>query len=150
MATRKSPKAQLPLAESHGHLVRQAHKTFTRELEKVIEKEGVPIGNWYFLRALWEEGEVSQADLAARLAVKGPTTVSALAKMESLGLVERRQDDDDRRKVIVTLTEKGQKLEEKLMPAAIGVVDKAMNDFTPDERAQLRDFLKRLIANLSD
>ena len=97
--------------QSLGYLVRDTFRAFTRELEARIESEGVSIGQWYFLRALWEQDGLTQRELSRRVGMMEPTTVTAVNAMEARGLVRRVRDARDRRKVKVVLTPRGRRLE---------------------------------------
>jgi DNA-binding MarR family transcriptional regulator len=101
---RRNRKAQLPLAESSGFLVRDANRAFQRLLEKRIAGYGLKRGQWYFLRVLWAEDGLSQRELSARVGTMEPTTVIALRSMERSGLIRRVRSADDKRKAQVRLT----------------------------------------------
>jgi len=135
--------------QSLGYLVRDTYRAFTRELESRIAREGVSIGQWYFLRALWEEDGLTQRELSRRVSMMEPTTVTAVNAMESRGLVRRERDADDRRKFKVVLTTKGRQLESKLLPCAKSVNELAAKGLSEDEIATLRRLLDRARANLA-
>src|SRR5262249_57263649 len=70
--------SDFPPDESSGYLVRDAHRAFQRLLERRIAAYGVTRGQWYFLRALWNEDGLTQRELSARVGMMEPTTVIAL------------------------------------------------------------------------
>lgn len=76
---------------------------------------------------LAQDGALSMATLAMRINCTGPTTTGVVDRLESLGLVERRQKPGDRRVVLVGLTEEGegvgQQLNELLMQRISFVLD---------------------------
>jgi len=134
--------------QSLGYLVRDTHRAFTRELEARIAAEGVSIGQWYFLRALWEEDGLTQRELSRRVGMMEPTTVTAVNAMERRGLVRRVRDACDRRKVKVVLTARGRRLKAKLLPCARAVNELAASGFSEEEIATLRRLLDRARVNL--
>jgi len=134
--------------QSLGYLVRDTYRAFTRELESRIVGEGVSIGQWYFLRALWEEDGLTQRELSRRVSMMEPTTVTAVNAMETRGLVRRERNEEDRRKFKVMLTDKGQRLKSKLLPCARAVNELAAKGFSEDEIATLRHLLDRARVNL--
>jgi len=134
--------------QSLGYLVRDTFRAFTRELETRIAAEGVSIGQWYFLRALWEEDGLTQRDLSRRVGMMEPTTVTAVNAMESKGLVRRVRDESDRRKMKVLLTPHGSALKERLLPCAKDVNELAASGLSEDEVATLRRLLDRARRNL--
>ena len=104
--------------ETVGYLVRDVHRAFTRALQERIAAHGVSMGQWFFLRALWEEDGLTQSELSQRVGMMEPTTVTALNSMERRSLVQRVRNTHDRRKVNIFLTSKGKALRDVLLPAA--------------------------------
>ena len=106
---------------STGYLLRDTFRAFSKVLAARISAHGVTIGQWYFLRVLWEEDGLTQRELSQRVGMMEPTTVTALNGMEKRGYVRRVRNTEDRRKVNVFLTRKGRSLRNKLLPYAIEV-----------------------------
>lgn len=138
------------LETSLGNLVRRASRGISRDLESRIEKHGISIGMWYFLRVLWEEDGLTQGELSDRLGVMGPTTVSALERMERSGLVDRVRSEDDKRRVIVTLTSKGRALKAKMAPIARAVVVDAARGLSEPEILELKRMLAIVVRNVDE
>lgn len=133
-----------------AHLLRDAQRAMSRNLASRIAAFGVSIGQWYFLRALWEEDGLTQRELSHRVGMMEPTTVTALNGMEKRGLVKRVRNPRDRRKMNIFLTEKGRSLRDKLMPFENDVNKLAVDGIDPDEVAALEDGLRRIIVNMSE
>ena len=140
--------ANLLLENSIGYKIRRIHRQFLRLLEVRIAPFGVTVGMWYFLRALWEEDGLKQVDLGARTGVVGPTTVSAVEKLERMGFIERIRSSQDRRVTRVFLTKQGKQLEKKLMPIAIELYNLALGGFTKSEVEETIHNLERILGNL--
>lgn len=132
-----------------GYLVRDVHRAFTRSLQDRISLHGVTMGQWFFLRALWEEDGLTQRELSQRVGMMEPTTVTALNSMERRGLVERVRNKTDRRKVNIFLSEKGRRLEEVLQPAARQVNLDAVRGMAPEAVQVVMGALKAMLANLA-
>jgi MarR family transcriptional regulator, organic hydroperoxide resistance regulator len=142
-------KPRLPkLNQSVGNLLRRASRGLSRRLEAGIESGGISTGVWYYLRVLWEEDGLTQSELSDRLGVMGPTTVSALDRLERKGLVKRERVDDDKRKIMVKLTPKGRALEEKMAPIAVGILEEALAGLSPIERQEFLRMLTLVDSNL--
>ncbi|HYD31078.1 MAG TPA: MarR family winged helix-turn-helix transcriptional regulator [Azospirillaceae bacterium] len=135
---------------SVGYLVRDVHRSFTRALQARIASHGVSMGQWFFLRALWDEDGLTQRELSQRVGMMEPTTVTALNSMERRGLVERVRNPHDRRKVNIYLTPKGRGLREVLLPCAADVSDQATRGITAENLALTVDVLRRMGLNLGD
>jgi MarR family transcriptional regulator, organic hydroperoxide resistance regulator len=139
----------LPLSLSIGNQVRLTHRAMQRYLQAKIGPYGVTLGMWYFMRALWEEDGLTQAELSRRIGTMEPTTVSAIQAMERNGFVERVRNEADRRKVNIHLTEKGRRLQAKLLPLAVEVVESAVHGFSERETKLLAALLRQIQANIA-
>jgi DNA-binding MarR family transcriptional regulator len=139
-----------PADDSVGYVVRDVHRAFSRSLQAKIAAHGVSMGQWFFLRALWDEDGLTQRELSQRVGMMEPTTVTALNSMERRGLVERVRNPHDRRKVNIYLTPKGRSLREVLLPCAAEVSELATRGIEPAHLALAIDLLHRMIFNLGD
>jgi DNA-binding MarR family transcriptional regulator len=138
-----------PLERSVGALLRVTYRTMAQELQALLAPHGIPIGMWYFLRALWEEDGLTQRELSKRVGAMAPTTVEQLRKMEQSGLIERVRSVEDRRRIHVSLTAKGKALRHELLPYAAAVNDAALVGLSDLEISYLRLMLDRIRANLA-
>jgi DNA-binding MarR family transcriptional regulator len=134
---------------SIGYLLRDCYRSFSRALEVRIKPHGIGIGQWFFLRELWEEDGLSQGDLSMRAGMTAPTTVVAIRRMVKDGLVIRKPDDQDRRKVRIHLTDKGRRFRDELLPFAFDVNAVATEDFSEEEVRKFRSFVERMKKNLA-
>lgn len=62
---------------------------------------------------LWEKDGIPVGEICDRLRLDNGTLTPLLKKMQSEGYIEKRRSDSDDRKVVITLTEKGRKLQER-------------------------------------
>lgn len=139
---------ELPPEQSVGHALRETFRAFSRVLASRISAHGVTIGQWYFLRVLWQEDGLTQRELSQRVGMMEPTTVTALNGMERRGYVRRVRNAADRRKVNIYLTQKGRSLRDKLLPHAVEVNEIAAEGVQAEEIEGLRKVLKAMKANL--
>ncbi len=133
-----------------AYLLRDTHRALSRVLAVRIAAHGVSIGQWYFLRALWEEDGLTQRELSHRVGMMEPTTVTALNGMEKRGLVERVRNVRDRRKMNIHLTEKGRSLREKLMPIEADINHIAVQGLALSEEESFERVLRSILQNLSE
>src|SRR4051794_21294280 len=138
----------LPLERSVGYQVRMTHRALQQYLQIKIKPHGVPLGTWYFLRALWHEDGLTPRELFRRIGTREPTTMTAFLAMEANGLVKRVRNDVDRRKQNVFLTRKGQRLKSNLLPLATEVVNTATAGFTERELTLFLGLLAAVLRNL--
>lgn len=132
-----------------AHLLRDAQRSLSRALADRIVGHGVTIGQWYFLRALWEQDGLTQRELSQRVGMMEPTTVAALNGMERRNLVKRVRNMRDRRKINIHLTEKGDALRNTLMPCEDEVNRMAVEGLSGLERQALQKALLQVVRNLN-
>lgn len=121
----------------------------TRAFSARIAIHGVGMGIFQFLRVLWEDDGLTQAELAERTRVRGASAAGALYDLERRGFVRRIADTDDRRKVRVWLTPKGRQLYDLVMPD-IDLTNRAMLvGFSATEQRSLKQMLNRMRLNLT-
>jgi len=137
------------MEQSIGSQVRRTHRLFAQALQAALAPQEIPLGMWYFLRALWEEDGLTQREISERVGATAPTAVEQLRNMEKRGLISRRASEEDRRKVHFHLTEMGRSVETELLAYAEGVNRIAMEGFTEGEVGFLRLALMRIQDNLA-
>lgn|SRR5512138_318100 len=92
-------------------------RRYLRYSEEVTRKHGVTPLQYQLLLQIKGYPDREQAtitELAERLQAKHHGVVALITRCESLGLVDRRVDEEDRRRVLVRLTDKGEKRLERL------------------------------------
>lgn len=136
-------------ADTLCQLVRDAHRALNRVMQGQLGRFGVNLGQWVFLRALWQEDGITQRELSQRVGMMEPTTVTALNGMERLGLVERVRNKSDRRKINVFLTVKAQALRDLVVPGVQEVNSAAVCGLSESELVAAISALRTMIANLS-
>jgi DNA-binding MarR family transcriptional regulator len=68
--------------------------------------------------------------------------------MEAMGLIERRRSESDRRVSHVHLTARGRRLEQRLVPIAVAVINEAVAGLPREELDRMKRALDRMRANL--
>lgn len=146
----KTPAAKLefPLSDSIGAMVRMTHQAFTRDLQRHLAEHDIPVGMWFYLRALWEEDKLTQRELSRRVGATEPTTAQQLVKMEARGYITRQRAQSDRRTSHVSLTRRGRALKARLLPYAVAVNETAVDGLKASEVRQLRILLEKVRARL--
>ncbi len=97
------------------------------------------------LSYLFDEPDIDQNGLAARLGIDRTSAGQLLDQMESKGLVERRVNGADRRARLLRLSTRGTKLRERLRPKAHLIQARLLGTLTPTEREVLLELLVRVI-----
>ena len=134
------------IEDSLGYLINRTARAFANRLAADLRPFDVGIGQWAVLLHLWGNDGMTQAQLARRVAIEQPTMVRTIDRMERDGLVTRTPDPSDRRAMRITLTERGWKLRDDLVPLAAKVNMAATEGLTDEEVTTLRRLLAKLLA----
>lgn len=135
--------------QSIGYLTRINFRAFSRALEKLTITHGVSAGQWRFLRVLWDEDGISQRELAERTGTTEATTVRSVNGLLKSGLIIRRRVKDDRRKMRITLSAKGRRLRNQLLPIVIDINERALSGISRRDVDITRRVLMRTFENLT-
>ncbi len=128
--------------------MREIVKLFGRQLSTDLRAYGITVGQWRFLRVLWERDGRSQKEIAEALEFTPGATVFALATLERDGLAVRQRAPEDNRISRVYLTPKSRALERQLMPYSYNSQLKALQGFSPAEIDTLLSLFDRIKNNL--
>jgi DNA-binding MarR family transcriptional regulator len=132
-----------------AHLIKDATRALLRALQMRLTEHSVSLGQWTFLRILWESDGITQRELSVLAGVMEPTTFSAVTAMEKLGYVTRRKMPNNKKMVYVFLTPKGRLLKKKLVPLAEEVNRIAVESVNPKDITMMRRVLLTMIENLA-
>jgi DNA-binding MarR family transcriptional regulator len=109
-----------------------------------VEREGVTVAEWVFLRVLYDADWVAPSLLAQHMGMtKG--AISRLAdRLLEKDLVHREENPDDRRAHRLALTPAGRTLVPRLARIADANDASLFSVLTPDERRRLEKLLRKL------
>jgi DNA-binding MarR family transcriptional regulator len=125
-----------------------ASRAFDGVYRVLLREFGLTYPQYLVLLVLWEHGELSVKKLGAKLRLDSGTLSPLLKRLEAAGWVERRRAVDDERSVVVSLTEAGGALKQRIMQVRTGVgVAIGMNQ---EEADALRTRLVELTKSLDD
>jgi DNA-binding MarR family transcriptional regulator len=144
----KAGSTDYPASESIGLLMRIALFGLRASFKAELAKYRVPWSVWYYLRVLWEHDGLSQRELTERVGVMQPNTVNALQTMLKAGWVTSA-NGEDRRRTLVSLTPKGRRLMQRMLPEIRTVVRPILLEgFSDREEAELRRLLNKVCDNV--
>jgi DNA-binding MarR family transcriptional regulator len=135
----------LPIKRIATPLARRFSQICTAALADMTAEAGLTPLQYAVLSYLFDEPDLDQNGLAARLGVDRTNVGQILDEMAAGGLVERRVNAADRRGRLLRLTSRGTKLRERLRPKAHLVQAKLLAALTPTEREILLELLVRVI-----
>jgi DNA-binding MarR family transcriptional regulator len=144
----KPVSSDFPASDSIGLLMRIALFGLRASFKAELTRHRVPWSVWYYFRVLWEHDGISQRELTERVGVMQPNTVSALQTMTKAGWVTVARGAD-RRSTLVSLTPKGRKLMQAMLPGVRAAVRGALLEgFSDREEAELRRLLNKVCDNV--
>ncbi len=117
-------------------------------VDAALSEHGVRVGQHFVLEQLWREDGLTPGELAKRIGIETPTVTRAVQRMEAADLAQREPDLEDARLVRVRLTERGRELEGVVPEIMKRVWDEALEGFSEEEKAQLRQMMERVLSNL--
>jgi len=128
------------------HLLEQAQRRVSRELDKALAHLGASGEQWRVLDKLADEAGRSMGELAAMLSMNPPTLTKLMDRMVAAGLVQRIADATDSRRVLVFITDAGLEMVVKLSSRADVFHASLSTELSPQGAAQLTKLLTGLAA----
>lgn len=122
-------------------------RTAARDLTREITPEGLFGAEWAVLTLLNQSEPLSQAAVAAGLALEPPAISKALDRLEARGWIERKPGPD-RREHRVALTPAARDRFPRWSERVAQHHARALAGLTESERAQLHAMLARVLRNL--
>jgi DNA-binding MarR family transcriptional regulator len=140
---------QLKLSNQICFPVYAASRLIIREYQPYLDKLGITYPQYLVLLVLWETNGVTVNEIARRLILNTNTITPLLKRMETDGIISRKQSESDERKIIVKLAVKGK----VMMRKASKIPDKLVKDLvnkgiTVDELVELRNMLNPFLDSL--
>jgi DNA-binding MarR family transcriptional regulator len=132
-----------------GYQLVQICKAHRQRAEAGLNKLGVHVGQEMILFQLWIEEGLPQSRLVTCMDVEPPTVTKMLRRMESAGLIERRQDPEDARVSRVYLTERGRALEQSVLDVWEELEAQTLSGLSLTEQTLLHRLLMQVSTNLS-
>jgi DNA-binding MarR family transcriptional regulator len=120
-------------------MARTLYRLYEAHAQKLLDKEGISVAHWFYLRVLAERGEMNQLELSKRVGIASTTAVPALDSMEKRNLVRRTRDPTDRRKYYVSLQDEGRRLVDELLPELTEMISSSLEGISVKD---LRAFWK--------
>ncbi|WP_409268695.1 homoprotocatechuate degradation operon regulator HpaR [Massilia sp. BHUDP2] len=94
----------------------KARDALMSHFRPVLNHFGVTEQQWRILRALDEHEQLEPRELCELCQILSPSMAGVLARMEEMGLVQRRRVAADARRVMVSLAPKGDALFDEIAP----------------------------------
>jgi DNA-binding MarR family transcriptional regulator len=132
------------IADRPTWLLSRANARSQSLLAEAFATEGVRGYHFRLLAALDQYGQSSQADLGRNTGIDRSDIVATLNDLVVRGLAQRHADPRDRRRNVVTITEPGAAMLERLGAVLDDVQDAVLEPLTPTERTTFLRLLAKL------
>jgi DNA-binding MarR family transcriptional regulator len=138
--------ANLDLDRFLPYLVNVLASRLSRELAGVYEARfGISIPEWRVIAHLSQNRNVSVREIHERVDMDKAKVSRAAARLEALGIIEKKVNGEDRRLLELRLTKKGRKMFEEIEPLALAYEREVLSGLSQDERASLRAAVDKLL-----
>jgi DNA-binding MarR family transcriptional regulator len=124
--------------------VYSANLAFGRAYKPILDQVGLTYPQYITIVALWDEDKQTVGSLGGKLFLESNTLTPLLKKLEAMGYVRRERAAADERQVVVSLTDAGRRLREKISTADL-VKASGLN---PEEFRRMRKGVASLRDNL--
>ena len=84
-----------------------------RTYKPLLDKLGLTYPQYLVLSTLWEADGLPISAIAERLSLDSSTITPLVKRLEGAGFLNRRRNTKDERQVLVSLTDKGRKMQSK-------------------------------------
>lgn len=113
-----------------------------------INEAGLTVDQWVVLKQISENNGSSQVEIGQSTVKDAPTTTRIIDQLVKKNLISKQLDPEDRRRYMVFITEKGQKMIERLLPVVQAYRQIPVKDFSAGDQQTLIRLLQRMITNL--
>jgi DNA-binding MarR family transcriptional regulator len=124
---------------------------FDASLQEVFDRFGLSAADFQVIITLRRSGKpyrLAQSRLMTQLSLTSGTVSVRLERLERAGIVERGPDPADRRGALVTLTDHGLTLFDRVTPEHLANEDRLLSALDHGQREQFVDLLRRLLLSL--
>lgn len=135
---------QLRALDAYIKLKRATSSTSGELHTSLFIEERLTESQFGVLDALYHLGELSPGQLSAKLFRSSSNLTTVIANLERDGLVRRARDPRDGRAHVVSLTPRGRRLIQRLIPSHVERVARAMSALSPREQDELGRLCRKL------
>ena len=118
-------------------------KEVVRRYMPLLEPLGLTYTQYLAMMVMWEHKSISVKDMSKLLYLDSGTLTPMLKKMEIAGLITRKRSSQDERMVIISITARGEGLQEKAAEIPVKIAGCLTLD--SDEAMQLYTLLHKLM-----
>ena len=136
------------MEESLHYLLMTDHLLIQKAFLAAIKETGLTPGQPKILDYLLYHDGAVQKEIASACHIEPATMTSVLSGMEKKGFILRKNLNGNRRSIYIYLTDKGRALAKQVESAFRIMEEKALLNFSKDEKEILTAFLMRMSKNI--
>jgi DNA-binding MarR family transcriptional regulator len=130
-----------------GHLIKLTQTSLNRIIDQRMAPIGLTAMQWRPLVLIRYRGINTPAELSRHACIDTGAMTRALDRLEAKQFISRHRSPEDRRSVLIELTEAGNKVAEKILPAVAIALNTHLQGFSKEEVELLLSMLHRMLAN---
>lgn len=136
--------------KSVGHWLTLSTQAYHRAFNDELAPHGITYRQSQVLFWLALHGEMSQAELAAKMMVEPPTLVGILDRMERTGWIARQPCESDRRRKLIRVNPEAESTWKKIVECAKRIRRRATDGLSDRQLATLKNLLTRVRHNIDN
>ena len=125
-------------------------KELDRRTLDIARAYGLSFSQFMVLEALYSKVNLSIGEVREAILSSVGTISLVVKNLEKMGYVKRKTDENDKRISILSLTDEGRAVIEKVIPENEAMIYDYMKDLSEEETATLLSLLKKLGANIDN
>lgn len=125
------------------YLMKQVELAVRAELDDLTRPEGLTALQYTALTVLERHPDLTSAHLARHSFVTAQSMADMVTALLDRGLIERHRDQADRRRLVIALTQTGQRALDGLRPQVAALEARTLSLLSTDESSELRSSLER-------
>lgn len=115
-----------------------------KNIYPIFKKENITEAQFYVLELLYHKGDMKIKEIVEKIFSSGGTMTVIIDNLEKESLILRKQDPRDKRSSLISITEKGYSVVEKVFNNHINNLDKVLGVLEDKEKENLIDLLRKL------
>ena len=123
--------------EQVGHLLRKAYQRHMMIFQEMSCEPNLTAPQFIALCTIQSMGSCSITDIVTATTVDQATMRGVIDRLKSKGWIHLAADSNDRRKVMISLTDEGLTILDKMIPCAQGITEETLRGLNPAERIAL-------------
>ena len=128
-----------------GFLLRRAHQISAALFLEETAGLNLTTTQYGTLVVLRARGSLDQVGIATLVGIDRSTTALVVSKLEKSGYIERRDDDIDKRRKIITLSEAGRAVLDRVAVPAQRARERVLEPFSAKDAALFLSLLERFV-----